>query len=89
VLDPDGPVCSCGRRGCLEALASGTAIAREAQRCALPPRSSARDVAEAAASGDPVAVGIWTSAMRWLGHGIASAANLVSSIQGASWSAAG
>lgn len=25
--DPDGPVCGCGRRGCIERLASGTAIA--------------------------------------------------------------
>src|SRR5918998_1390042 len=30
-LDPDGPVCGCGNRGCLEALASGNAIARRAR----------------------------------------------------------
>lgn len=30
-LVPDGPLCSCGKRGCLEALCSGTAIARQAQ----------------------------------------------------------
>jgi glucokinase len=29
-VDPHGPVCGCGRRGCLEALASGTALEREA-----------------------------------------------------------
>lgn len=28
VVDPDGPQCNCGLRGCLEQLASGTAIAR-------------------------------------------------------------
>lgn len=27
---PDGPICGCGNRGCLEALASGTAIGRAA-----------------------------------------------------------
>jgi glucokinase len=27
-LDPHGPLCGCGQRGCLEALASGSAIAR-------------------------------------------------------------
>lgn len=27
VVDPDGPYCACGSRGCLEAVASGTAIA--------------------------------------------------------------
>ena len=26
-VDPDGPSCGCGRRGCLEAFSSGTAIA--------------------------------------------------------------
>lgn len=30
-LKPDGPICPCGRRGCLEALASGLSIAREAK----------------------------------------------------------
>ncbi len=31
VADPDGPVCPCGLRGCLEAIASGPAVARAAQ----------------------------------------------------------
>jgi len=31
VVDPDGPRCTCGRRGCLEALAAGPAIARRAR----------------------------------------------------------
>jgi len=30
VISPDGPRCNCGRKGCLESLASGTAIARRA-----------------------------------------------------------
>lgn len=29
-LDPDGPLCGCGQRGCLEAVAAGPAIARRA-----------------------------------------------------------
>jgi predicted NBD/HSP70 family sugar kinase len=28
-VDPDGPVCRCGQRGCLEAVASGAALARQ------------------------------------------------------------
>lgn len=32
VLDPAGPRCGCGARGCLEALVSGTAFARRARR---------------------------------------------------------
>ena len=31
ILLPDGPRCGCGKRGCLEALCSGPAIARRAQ----------------------------------------------------------
>lgn len=30
-IDYNGPVCGCGKRGCIEALCSGTAIARRAQ----------------------------------------------------------
>jgi glucokinase len=31
MIDPDGPVCSCGMSGCFESMASGTAIARDAR----------------------------------------------------------
>ena len=34
VIDPDGPLCACGARGCLEALAAGPAIARLGQQAA-------------------------------------------------------
>ena len=34
---PDAPVCQCGNRGCLEALASGTAIAKTARQLASEP----------------------------------------------------
>ena len=43
-VDPEGPVCSCGNRGCLEAMAAAPAIVRKAERCARDgiPRSSRR-----------------------------------------------
>ncbi|MBI4790623.1 MAG: ROK family protein, partial [Chloroflexi bacterium] len=31
IVDPQGPVCICGRRGCVEIIACGPAIAREAR----------------------------------------------------------
>jgi glucokinase len=34
IIDPAGPVCACGSRGCLEALVSGTAFAERARRLA-------------------------------------------------------
>ena len=36
VIDMNGPPCTCGNRGCLEALASGWAIARQAQEMIEP-----------------------------------------------------
>ncbi len=51
-VDPNGPLCRCGQRGCIEAFAGGGAIAeRWAQRSALP----VRDVFDAADAGDPAA----------------------------------
>lgn len=89
-LKPDGPPCPCGRNGCLEALASGLSIAREARLrlrgaegasstlSAIPPDAlTAQHVAEAAAAGDALARAVWNEAMGWLGVGIASAANLL------------
>ncbi len=83
MLVPDGPLCGCGQRGCLEALASGTSMAREAraavaagnspalQRIADEGRElTAEAVSEAAAGGDPAAAEIIASAAQWLGMGL-------------------
>lgn len=54
-IDPSGPLCSCGQRGCLETLASGSAIAR------LWPSDDGRPVNAlyaAAVSGDPIAIAV-------------------------------
>ncbi len=67
---PDAPLCGCGHRGCLEAVASGTAIARDAGM------ASAREVAEAARDGDAAALGVLERAATYLGLGIATAATL-------------
>jgi glucokinase len=37
VVDPQGPPCGCGKRGCVEALASATAAKRRALAANLPP----------------------------------------------------
>jgi glucokinase len=87
---PHGPHCGCGNRGCLEALASGTAIAREAQELVdqgvptliaeiadqAPGGVTARHVVEAMARGDPCATDIVRQAMYYLGIGIANLVNL-------------
>lgn len=36
LADPNGPICGCGRRGCVEAIAAGRAIEREAKKWEKP-----------------------------------------------------
>jgi glucokinase len=48
-VKPDGPPCYCGRPGCLEALASGTAIEAAGRGAGFP---GSREVFAAAAKGD-------------------------------------
>jgi len=85
-----GPLCGCGNRGCLEALASGSAIAcrgRELVAHGVPTKIAdlaggdldlitARLVAEAASEGDVEAEKILSEAMDYLGVGLASLVNL-------------
>lgn len=52
-IDPNGPECGCGQRGCLEVLASGSAIARQWPTDDPKP---ARALFAAAASGDRLAI---------------------------------
>ena len=63
--DPDGVVCACGLRGCLETIAAGPGIARQADEAiaagrgtVLSPHPSAGDVFRAASTGDEVALEI-------------------------------
>ena len=65
VADPDGAMCACGLRGCLETIAAGPAIARRADEAmaagrttVLSPHPGAGDVFRAAAAGDEVALEI-------------------------------
>ncbi len=78
----DGPVCGCGKRGHLEALASGTAIARytvkqlEAGRPSslkqVGPAVTAKDVALAAAGGDELATEAMKRAGTFMGVALAN-----------------
>ncbi len=91
IVDPSGPLCGCGNRGCLEALSSGTAIARRAAEAAdrgdsaalagireREGRLSARLVADAARKGDAASIAIYEEAGRFLGIALANAVNLLS-----------
>lgn len=76
----DGPLCSCGNRGCLEAYASGTGLARRAREAMAAGRESllaqvdaelkATDIAEAAERGDALAQELIAQAGHALGVGV-------------------
>jgi glucokinase-like ROK family protein len=77
VLEPNGPACRCGLDGCLEALASGRAIAEAAAlRIEQDPGSSiespvsAESVYRAAAAGDPVATRLADRTGRYVARAI-------------------
>lgn len=86
VVDVDGPPCLCGNRGCLEALASGPAIARAARAAIAAGRSSqirervggdleritAREVSLAAKEGDELAREILRRAGGYIGAAVVS-----------------
>lgn len=87
-VDYGGPLCGCGRRGCLEALASGTAIARMARERVRGgaggelARISESDITAAtvglaARQGDPVAREVLETAFTQLGRGLANLVNLL------------
>ncbi len=81
-IDRRGPVCKCGNIGCLEALASGTAIGERfqlglqvgrrssASNWLGPEAASAADVSRAAQEGDPYALEVLTEAAEALGFGV-------------------
>jgi glucokinase len=87
-VQPAGPRCGCGNHGCLEALASGTAIARRAREVADQRPDSAlgklamertplgEDVLDLARKGDEAALEVLREAGIWLGIGFATFVNL-------------
>lgn len=66
----------CGRRGCLEAYASGTSIAERAREAGMD-GATAADVAQAARAGNPVAAKVWDETCEALASGITSIVNLL------------
>ena len=87
-LDPAGPRCGCGNYGCLEALASGTAVGRRAREVANErPRSAlgrlaierqvlGEDVTRLAGEGDEAAISVLEETGVWLGIGLAAFVNI-------------
>jgi glucokinase len=87
-VQPAGPRCGCGNRGCLEALASGTAIGHRARKVAAEHPDSAlgrlaeehaplgEDVLDLARKGDGASIKVLREAGTWLGIGLATFVNI-------------
>jgi glucokinase len=90
MVAPDGSQCGCGNTGCLEAMASGSALGRAGREAAATDpggmlatlaggaeKVTGQTVFDAAQRGDPTARGLFSQIGYWLGLGIASAVNLL------------
>jgi glucokinase len=86
VVNPDGPLCSCGKRGCLMSYACGMALDQMARDCLrsgedtilraicgdCPEKISAEEVADAARQGDSAALRLLEMAGRYFGIGLST-----------------
>jgi glucokinase len=91
VVDPHGPICGCGKKGCLESVASGWALARDAEHALRDPapsseldrlkhqhtEPSAETLIGAARQGDQAAQAIVQRAFSALGIAIANCVNVL------------
>ncbi|HDD25416.1 MAG TPA: ROK family transcriptional regulator [Chloroflexi bacterium] len=84
VMDPHGPACDCGKRGCLEAYVADPALVRAAREAVLQGKLGSVDadeltveqVTELAREGDETLREILAQAGRMLGMGIANLVNI-------------
>jgi glucokinase len=91
VVQPGGPLCGCGRRGCLEAVASRLAIASAAVAAAYRGEAPAllemagtdlanirsKVLVESVKRGDKAVESIIREAARWIGQGTGTLVNLL------------
>lgn len=77
VVEPGGPACRCGNRGCLETIASASRIAERYLARTGGGSATAADVAGLVRQGDPVASMVWQSAVDGLARALAAATVLM------------
>ncbi len=91
IVEPNGPLCGCGNRGCWEQVAAGRAIDRMGREAARehpeseitrlaggdPQAVTGSVVTSAARAGDPMAVMVLATVGRRLGEGIAALVNVL------------
>ncbi|MFG1605742.1 ROK family protein [Actinoplanes sp. NPDC049265] len=73
IVRPGGPPCACGGHGCLESIASASAIGRRYASLSGVAGSTAFDVATRAAAGEALARQVWIEAVDALADGLLTA----------------
>jgi fructokinase len=76
VLDPNGPDCYCGKRGCLETLCSGPGLAADHERV-HGEKVTTQEIVARAAQGDPRAVDTMDRYVGRLGRALAVVVNIM------------
>ena len=75
MIDPDGPICGCGGRGCLEGIASASNFSIAAQKHGF---SDGKHAVQLAREGNEKAKALVAKEAEWLGYGFASLLHLYS-----------
>ena len=89
-VDPQGPICRCGNRGCLETFVAGPALCELLRKSHGP--LTVRELVELASAGDPGATRVVADAARIVGRAVADLCNTLNPdvvIVGGDLSAAG
>jgi glucokinase-like ROK family protein len=89
-VDPQGPTCTCGNQGCLEAMAAAPAMVARAERCARDGESeilasvleekgelTTRDIGEAARRSDDCAASVIRGSGKLIGQTLASVVSVL------------
>ncbi|MGK5530610.1 ROK family protein [Streptomyces sp. URMC 129] len=76
-VQPDGALCSCGNRGCLEAMASDAAVLAAVSGASDVPCASIADAVTRAGAGDDAARAAFSVMGQALGRALATLCNLV------------
>jgi len=78
VMDPDGPICDCGNRGCLEALIADPGLIKKARTVLGDNELTMEGLMSRAQDGDDAALRIYSEAGNTLAWGIANLINVLS-----------
>ncbi|MFD5629880.1 ROK family protein [Streptomyces sp. NPDC127072] len=76
-IDPAGPLCHCGNRGCVESIASDSAIVARVREVTGVQVADAAEALDLAHDGNPGAREVYARAGEAIGRGIATVANLL------------